>query len=243
MLLNITFVEYDVTIINDYECNVLFRDLPVKKHSKIKPKRAAPMKPLRGRPATSQAYLPRLKTLGIFSQKDARAAGVPQPTLSRMVQKGSILRLARDLYRHPESDIDPAIEDFVVACAKFGPKSAIGGLSALFAYHLTDQAPRQIWILVPPGKISRTPQYRVIRTKADLGKGIESRPGYRIASVERAIAEAFRHAPKLGFETVLRAARQAIRDRRTTAEKILRQARELGFERYIIKHWESLVVE
>ncbi len=160
-----------------------------------------------------------------------------------MVRDGDIVRIARNLYRHVESDIDPAVEDFVVACAKFGPKSAIGGLSALFAYHLTDQAPRQIWVLVPPEKMSRSRLYRVIRTKSNLKKGIESHSGYRIATVERAIAEAFRYAPKIGFETVLRAARQAIRDRHTTAEKILRQGRDLGFERYIIKYWESLVVE
>jgi predicted transcriptional regulator of viral defense system len=45
--------------------------------------------------------------------------------------------------------------DFQVAYAKFGPDSAIGGLSALFYYNLAEQVPGETWVLIAPEKKSR----------------------------------------------------------------------------------------
>lgn len=197
----------------------------------------------RGRPSKKVASLGKLKPLGIFRLRDAKKVGVSQQTLSRLVQEGRIIRLDYDLYRHPESSIDPATEDFAVACAKFSRESAIGGLSALFHYNLTDQAPRQIWVLVPPTVISRNPRYRCMRTKSSLAVGIVEHRTYRITTIERAIAEAFRFATKLGLETAIGAARQATRNKQTTAAKILKMARALGYESHLLKHWEAIIVE
>lgn len=201
-----------------------------------------PIKRLQGRPSKTSAYLKQLEGLGLFHLQDAKRAGVPQQTLSRLVADEQIIRVDQDLYRHPDADIDPETEDFAVACAKFGPKSAIGGLTALFHYHLTDQAPQQIWIVVPPQKETKDTRYRCLRTKTLLDVGIERHPTFRIVTVERAVAEGFRFATKIGLETALKAARAAFKDKLTKPDKVMRIARELGIENYVLKYWEAIIV-
>ena len=196
-----------------------------------------------GRPLNAPGQLTRLEPLGIIRLSDARKAGVPRQSLARLVDAGEIIHLERDLYRHPDAGIDPAIEDFAVACARFGPDAVIGGLSALFHHHLSDQAPKQIWVLVPPQKLSRIPRYRCLRTKTSLSIGIEDHGIFRITDVERSIAEAFRYATKLGLETAVRAARMAMKSKLSTPTKILRRARELELENFVMKHWVAISVE
>jgi predicted transcriptional regulator of viral defense system len=197
----------------------------------------------RGRPSKADDHLHRLRRLGLFNASQAKKSGVPQQTLSRLVAAGQILRLTRDLYRHPETEIDPATEDFSIACAKFGPQSAIGGLTALYHYHLTDQAPQQIWILVPPNRTTNDSQYRCMRVKAKFGTGVETHETYRVVSIERAVAEGLRFATKIGTETAIRAARNAFKQKLTTSAKVLKMARELKIERFVMKHWEAITVE
>lgn len=197
----------------------------------------------RGRPSKTDVHLHRLRQLGLFDVNEAKNSGVPQQTLSRLVAAGQILRLTRDLYRHPETEIDPATEDFAIACAKFGPRSVIGGLTALYHYHLTEQAPQQIWILVPPNKTTTDTNYRCMRVKTNFNMGVETHETYRIVSIERAIAEGLRFATKIGVETAIRAARNAFKQKLTTPAKVLRTARELKIESFVMKLWEAITVE
>lgn len=197
----------------------------------------------KGRPSKSAEQLKRLLPLGIFGISEAKKSGVPQETLNRLVREGMVLRLGQGFYRHALADIDPEVEDFIIACKKFGPESAIGGPTALFHFHLIDQPPGQIWVLVPPDKRSTSSMYRCIRTKTSLCHGIEDHGSYRISNLERSIVEAFAYATKVGLEVALKAARVAIKDRLTTPAKISRQARELNLESCIDKYWEVLILE
>lgn len=176
----------------------------------------------RGRPSKADDQLYRLRKLGLFDLDLAKKSGIPQQTLSRLVATGQILRITRDLYRHPETQIDPATEDFAVACAKFGPHSVIGGLTALFHYNLTDQPPQQIWILVPPSRSSIDRLYRCMRVKTMLSSNIKTHKTYRIVTVERAVAEGLRFATKIGLETAIRAARIAFKEKLTNPTKVLK---------------------
>jgi predicted transcriptional regulator of viral defense system len=195
----------------------------------------------RGRPSSRDKHLDRLLQLKVFHQKEAVRAGVSAPTLSRLVKEGWILRLDQDIYRHPEADIDADTEDFIVACMKFGPQSVIGGATALFHYQIIDQAPSQIWVLVPPNKLSRSKLYRCLRTKTDLSIGVIDHGRYRITTIERSIIEAFKYATKIGLEKAIKAAKSAMSQQLTTPAKIARQARALGLESTISKYWEILI--
>jgi len=183
-----------------------------------------------------------LRSLGLFTAQDAKRKGhVSQPTLSRWVRDGLINRVRRGFYIHPEADSSPEMQDFVVACLKFGPKSAIGGLSALFHYGLIEQVPNQIWVVVPPTRTDRNNLYRCLRTKTPLRHGIESKDSYRITNPERTLLEAMRFASKIGPRVAIQATRKALQDRLTTETKLGQMADKLKLRSTLEKYWEAIV--
>ena len=181
-----------------------------------------------------------LKKMGLFNLKQAEGLGLSQQSLSRLVATGELKRVARGMYLHQKAALDQAV-GFQIACAKFGPKSAIGGLSALFHYNLAEQVPGQDWVLVPPEKKSKERGYKLIRTKITLERGIIDKNGFRIVSVERAILEGLKFITKIGERTAIKAARDALMKKQTTVIKLGRAAKELGLELVLSKYLEVVV--
>lgn len=183
-----------------------------------------------------------IKSLGIVTAKQIqKKLDVSQPTLSRWVKSGQLVKLSHGFYVHPKFEIPPESLEFAIACAKFGPQSAIGGLTALFHYGLTDQPPAQVWMVVPPLKAYSCSQYRTLRTKTSLKLGIDTFKFYRIVTMERAIIEALKFSTKIGQRTAINAARAALRDGKTTEKKLGEMAKKLKLRSFFEKHWESIV--
>lgn len=182
----------------------------------------------------------KLKKLGIFTLAQANEIGISQQSLSKLVKQEKIKRVDRGIFLHPEANLDREY-DFQIACAKLGPDAVIGGLSALFYYNLADQVPKQTWVLVPPHKITSNRSYRLIRTQTPLDKGIVVGSGYKIVSIERAIAESFKLASKMGERTAIKACRLAIQKKQTTLKKIGVVAKELGLDSYLTKYSEAII--
>jgi len=193
------------------------------------------------RPIKRHAAFKALRRLGLFRLKDALKVGLSQATLMRMVAADEILKVGRGLYLHPESDLDPTVRDFAVACAKMGNKAAIGGVTALFHYGLIEQVPARIWVLVPFHKKTIDPFYRCIRTRSPFNIGIDDHGTYKIASLERSIVEAFRYQTKLGLRTAVQAAKRALKDGLTSEARIFKVAREMKYESHLHKYWEAVV--
>lgn len=182
----------------------------------------------------------KLIKLGAFTLAQAKELGIRQQSLSRLVQKERLRRIGRGLYLHPKAHVNREIE-FQIACLKFGPDAAIGGLSALFYYNLTEQAPEQTWVVVPSEKITAQRGYRLVRTKIRLDKGVLNRKGHRIVSIERAIIEGLKIASKIGERTAIKAARDAIRDKRTTLPKIGKMAKDLELDSVLTKYLDAII--
>lgn len=182
----------------------------------------------------------KIKKLGIFTLEQAKRLGISQQNLSRLVQQGRIKRVSRGIYVHPEAQLDREIE-FQVACAKLGPDAVVGGLSALFYYNLAEQVPGQTWVLVPPQKMTSDSSYRLIRTQRSLVKGVNQKNGYKIVTIERAIIEGLKLATKIGERTAIKAARDAIRQKQTTLNKLSRMAKELCLDSVLTKYFEVIV--
>ena len=197
----------------------------------------------KGRPSKALKALPRLKDFGLFRIADAKRLGISQPTLSRWVSAGKVQRVSAGLYKHPDYRIAAENRDYVVAISKFGPDSVIGGLTALFHYGLIEQVPQRIWIMVPHQVKSSDPLYRCVRTKTDPHQSVEDHGTFRITSLERTLVEALRYSSKIGLRVALRATRTALAEKRTTLQKIHRQAKALGLESYVERHWEAIVPE
>lgn len=183
---------------------------------------------------------PKIKKLGVFTLAQGKAAGISQQNISRLVAAKDLVRLGRGIYLHPNAHLDRDV-GFQIAYSKFGPASAIGGLSALYHYNLAEQVPGEIWVVVSPGKRTRVKGYKLIRTKTRLDKEIIDEKGYRIVTVERAILEALKFITKLGERTAVKAAREALATRKTTEARLAKAAKELGLESVLSKHLEVIV--
>ena len=180
------------------------------------------------------------KKLGVFTLDQAKGLGFDQPSVSRLVKAGKLNRVGRGLYLHPKAQVGREV-GFQIACAKFGPKAAVGGLSALFYYNLIEQVPQQTWVLVPPNTLSRLKGYRLMRTKTDSNAWVLDKNGYRIVTVERAIVEGLRFATKIGERTAIGAAKRAISMKLTTMQKIGKAATELGLIAPVQRFFEAIV--
>lgn len=200
--------------------------------------------PRRGRrPADHSAQLAELRAVGLFDLAAAHALGLSPATVYRLVATGALSRVGENLFIHAGADIDPQAVEFTVACKLLGPHAAIGGLSALLYYQLTDSGSTdRLWLVVPPERKTRRSMYRLIRTTTPIDLEVETHaPGFRIVTLERAIVEAFRFASKFGLETGFTAAKMAFGDGRTTAGDLLHVARRLGLEQFVLRHWEALL--
>ncbi len=193
------------------------------------------------RKTDSKLLFAKLKLLGVFRIADAKRIGISQATLSRLVTAGKIERIGSGMYLHPKSSLPPEDRDFAVACARFGSKSAVGGLTALFHYKLIEQVPQSIWMIVPKTKQNRDSLYRIIRIKKNNPFGIENHGHYRITNLERTLVEAIRYSNKIGLRTAIRATQKALLEKRTTLEKIMKIARRLHLENSVKKYWEPLI--
>ena len=184
--------------------------------------------------------VPKVKKLGVFTLAEGKAAGISQQDISRLVAKSGLVRLGRGIYLHPNASLDKDV-GFQIAYSKFGPGSAIGGLTALYHYNLAEQVPGEIWVMVPPEKRTRETGYKLIRTKTRLDKQIVDEKGYRIVTVERAVLEALKFITKIGERTAIKAAREALATRKTTEAKLAKAAKELELESVLTKHLEVIV--
>jgi len=183
---------------------------------------------------------PHIKKLGVFTLAQGKAAGISQQDISRLVAKRDLVRLGRGIYLHPKASLDKDV-GFQIAHSKFGPGSAIGGLSALYHYNLAEQVPGEIWVIVSPEKKTREMGYKLIRTKTRLDKQVTDEKGYRIVTVERAVLEALKFITKIGERTAIKAAREALATRKTTEAKLAKAANELELESVLAKHLEVIV--
>jgi predicted transcriptional regulator of viral defense system len=181
-----------------------------------------------------------LKNLGLFTTAQAEKIGFSRPALSRMVEGGELSRVGRGLYVHKDAKTSEDI-GFQIACAKFGPDAAIGGLSALFHYNLAEQVPQETWVIVPPETRTKEKGYRLMRTKAPLNVGVTTKNGYKIATVERALVEGLRFASKIGERTAIGAVRKAFAQKLTNETKLGRTAKELGLLTTVQRFFEAIV--
>jgi hypothetical protein len=177
----------------------------------------------------------------LFSGTEAAKHGLNRAALKRLCDSGVLSRLENGVFKKQSVDIDPEIEEYAIACAKMGPGSYIAGLTALSYHNLLNFVPKEIWVAA--GKNKRSSTYRIIRSEVNM-QGVEIIEGIlRVASVERALVDAFRYSTKMTLEHCFLAAGRAFKSGLSSPAKVLRLARILSLERFILKHWEALNVE
>ena len=181
----------------------------------------------------SRPDVPGLRNLGaktFFRPREAAELGVDTRALRRLVDDGSVDRVARGLYHLAEAE---PTEHYTLAavCARV-PGAIVCLLSALSVHDLGTQLPWQEWIAIPHK--SRTPRLpelpvRVVRfSGASLRYGVEDAffegvPA-RITSPARTVVDCFRFRRLVGKDVALEALRDALRERKASADQIWRAA-------------------
>ena len=187
-----------------------------------------------------------LTARGIARLAELRDAGVTAATMSRMERDGEVLRLARGLYQLSDATLDA--HHSLAEAAKRVPKGVVCLVSALAFHELTDQLPRQIWIAIRqkdwPPKADGTPIRLVRFTDRLLGEGVETHPvegvPVKVFGVAKTIADCFRYRNKIGLSVAIEGLREALRQRKTTAGEIARQAERGGVATVIRPYLEAL---
>ena len=151
------------------------------------------------------------------------------------------MKAAPGIFYHTDIEIEGEELDYSVACLSLGPSSAIGGLTALFYYRVTEEAPHQIWVLVPKRTRGWNPRYRCLRTIASLATEIENNRNYRIVTLERALLEGLRYSTKIGLEVALSATRKALHQKLTTIAKLESAGKRLRLTQVLLKYWEAII--
>ena len=167
---------------------------------------------------------------GFFRQRDAAQLGVHSRQLRRLVDAGSVEKVARGLYRL--ADIEPT-EHYTLAavCARV-PGAIVCLLSALSVHGLGTQLPWQVWIAIPhkarSPRLAELPVKVVRFSGASLQYGVEETTfegvPARITSPARTVVDCFRLRRLVGKDVALEALRDALRERKASADEIWRAA-------------------
>ena len=172
----------------------------------------------------------RLGARAFFRQHEAAELGVRSRELRRLVDDGTVERVARGLYRLSAAELTEHHTRAAV-CARV-PHAIVCLLTALRVHDLGTQLPRDVWIAIPhKARTPRVPELpvRVVRfSRASLHYGVEKTvfegvPA-RITSPARTVVDCFRFRRLVGKDVALEALRDALRDRRASADEIWRAA-------------------
>ena len=182
---------------------------------------------------TTGANSASLRNLGaqtFFRPRDAADLGVDARTLRRLVADGDVERVARGLYRLAEAT--PTEHYSLGAVCARVPGAIICLLSALGVHRIGTQLPREVWIAIPhKARAPRLPELpiKVVRfSGASLRYGVQSVafegvPAW-VTSPARTVVDCFRFRRLVGKDVALEALRDALRERRASADEIWRAA-------------------
>ena len=181
-------------------------------------------------PLPGTAGLSSLAGKVFFRAHEVAEFGIHSRALRRFVDNGAVERVARGLYRLTEAELTEHYTHAAV-CARV-PSAIVCLLTALRVHDLGTQLPRKVWIAIPhKARTPRVPELpvRVVRfSRASLHYGVEKTvfegvPA-RITNPARTVVDCFRFRRLVGKDVALEALRDALRDRRASADEIWRAA-------------------
>ncbi len=184
--------------------------------------------------------LPKPLQMGPFTYQEALHCGLTQYSLNRLLASGEIERIERGLYQAVGTDLSEE-ELFRRAIKKVGEPAVVCLLSALSYYDLTDMIPKQVWLMVPMKKRTKSPNIKLYRSREpNWNKGVNGRDGYSITNLERTIVDSLTTqkllSPRLGIDALKR----AVESGQSTADKVLGMADLLSVKHRILSYVEAI---
>ena len=178
-------------------------------------------------PAEKKALVAFRKRSGMLRLADALRTGITRGTIERMLEKGTLERLSRGLYRLADAEPLPN-PDLAVVAAKV-PQGVICLISALAFHELTTQIPHEVHVAIPrsaePPRIEHPPIASFRFSGKAFSEGIEKhRLGPIVAKVysrEKTLADCFKYRSRIGLDTCLEAVRFYQRQKKYNVDALL----------------------
>jgi len=183
---------------------------------------------------------------GIVRPRDLDALGIPRVVLTRLVDRGEIVRRSRGIYTVP--DHDPTRHtDLAEVCTR-APKATICLISALDYHELTTQIPHAVWIMIDrsgrPPKIERPTVHVVYASGRALTSGVDIHEveGVRVAitNAAKTVADCFKYRHHVGRDIAIEALRDCLDQRKATPSEIYEMAKVDRVNKIVQPHIEAL---
>jgi predicted transcriptional regulator of viral defense system len=195
-----------------------------------------------------------LKQRGMVRFSELAKAGVTAAAVSRMKEKGLILRLRRGLYQLPNEPLD--VNHSLAEAAKLVPKGVVCLTSALAFHDLTDIIPSRVWLAIGPKDrrpCAAQPPLQFVRFgQKVLAAGVQEHriEGVRVPiySPAKTVVDLFRYRQRAGkryqkspgLNLALEGLREALRQRKATPSEIARYANEAGIWKVVQPYLEAM---
>jgi predicted transcriptional regulator of viral defense system len=179
----------------------------------------------------TQRTLDLARQVGILRPVQLKHVGIPPEVLARLTASGQLQRVGRGLYRLTGAPVSE-LESLSTIAVKV-PQAVFCLLTALQIHELTTQLPRQVWIAMPQGshtpKMDYPPVKMVQMTGAAFSEGIEviqaDQVSLRVYGVAKTVADCFKHRNKIGLDIAIEALRDALAQKKASANDLWRFAK------------------
>lgn len=153
------------------------------------------------------------RTQGVLRARDLDPLGIPRTVLTRLVERGALVRVGRGLYMRMDAEISP--HHSLVQVAARVPGCVVNLLSALAFHELTDELPAAVWIAILRGH--RAPRLDTLSLEVvstaqrflELGVTRHRIEGADVAITDpaRTVADCFRYRSRIGVDVAIAALR------------------------------------
>lgn len=184
---------------------------------------------------------------GVMQTRDLVALGVSREYLRKLTLQGALERIGRGLYTLPDRDIT-VFHSFAEVGARI-PHGIICLLSALRFYHITTQAPFEVWVAIDgKARIPRVPnlplrifQFSGIALTEGIEEHIIEGVPVRIYSLAKTVADCFKYRNKIGLDVAMEALRESLRAQRVTVDALWRYAKICRVTNVMRPYLEAMV--
>lgn len=175
------------------------------------------------------------------SYREVLTSGMTKHALRQLMDQGAVEKLGRGIYQLTEQDGSSEENQYRVATIRCGLPSSLCLLTALAHYHVTDQIPKQTWVLVPAPKRIASKDLKLVRSRdPQWDIGIRKTKHYWITTLERTLVDCLVYKYLIGSQVALEAIKQAVAQKKVKLGALYDMAKKMGVEHRIRLYIEAL---
>lgn len=161
--------------------------------------------------------------------------------LRQLQDQGVVEKLGRGIYQLADQDDGLGESQYRIATIRCGLPSSLCLLTALSHYHVTDQIPKQTWVLVPAPKRVASKELKLVRSRdPQWDIGIRKTKHYWMTTLERTLVDCLIYKHLIGSQVALEAVKQAVAQKKVKLGNVYDMAKKMGVEHRIRPYIEAL---